>query len=62
MDKYKVGRSSYIFDNVYVLSSAGVVGPKEMKGPYSKYFDFSYDTLSISNESFEKSEIITSSI
>ena len=58
MDKHKVGRSSYIFDNVYVLSSAGVVGPKEMKGPYSKYFDFSYDTLSISNESFEKSEIM----
>lgn len=58
MDKYKVGRSSYIFDNVYVLSSAGVVGPKEMKGPYSKYFDFSYDTLNISNNSFEKSEIM----
>ena len=58
MDNGKIGRSSYIFDNVYVLSSAGVVGPKEAIGPYGKYFEHCYDKLNISNKSFEKSEII----
>ena len=56
MDKGKIGRSSYIFDNVYVLSSAGVVGPKEAIGPYGKYFEHCYDKLNISNKSFEKSD------
>ena len=39
----KIGKSSIIFENVYLKSSAVVVGPKEKKGPLEKYFDYKYD-------------------
>jgi len=53
----KVGRSSYTFNNVYLLSASSVVGPKEKDGPLGKLFDYSYDSLSINKSSFEKSEM-----
>lgn len=54
----KVGKSSYLFHNVYIKSFASVVGPKEYNGPLGSYFDKHYDSLLIDGEkSFEKSEI-----
>ena len=53
----KIGISSYIIANIYIISSSGVVGPKEKDGPLGKYFDYSYDKLLVNSKSFEKSEI-----
>ena len=54
----KVGKSSYLFHNVYIKSFSSVVGLKEYNGPIGKYFDEHFDSLLVDGEkSFEKSEI-----
>ena len=53
----KIGKSSIIFENVYLKSSAVVVGPKEKKGPLEKYFDYCFDKLNCNEKSWEKAEI-----
>lgn len=54
----KVGKSSYLFHNVYIRCFSSVVGLKEYEGPIGKYFDDHFDSLLIDGEkSFEKSEI-----
>ena len=54
----KVGKSSYLFHNVYIKSFSSVVGLKEYNGPIGKYFDDHFDSLLVDGEkSFEKSEI-----
>ncbi len=53
----KIGKSSIIFNNVYLKSSAVVVGPKEEKGPLSKYFDYTFNDLKCNEISWEKAEM-----
>lgn len=45
------------FDDVYILSSGTVVGPKEKKGPYGHYFDHAVKNCYASKKSFEDGEI-----
>lgn len=54
----KVGKSSYIFHNVYINSFSSVVGKKEHDGPIGEYFDKYYnDFLPNKEKSFEKAEM-----
>lgn len=53
----RIGKASILFDNVYLKSSAVVVGPKESKGPLEKYFDFCFEDLDCNEKSWEKAEI-----
>lgn len=54
----KVGKSSYIFHNVYINNFSSVVGKKENDGPLGAYFDKYYnDFLPNGEKSFEKAEI-----
>ena len=40
----KIGSQTIQIDgNVYILSSAAIVGPKESEGPLSEYFDLCLD-------------------
>ena len=53
-----LGKSHLIFNDVYIVSGASVVGPKEHDGPFGKYFDKHYDSLFCNDEdSFEKAEM-----
>lgn len=53
----KVGKSSYIFHNVFIVSGASVVGKKEFEGPIGSLFDKHYNDFLIGEKSFEKAEI-----
>lgn len=53
----KIGKSSYSFNGVYFDSAAVVAGPKEVRGPLGKYFDFHFLTLSCNEKSWEKAEL-----
>ena len=53
----KIGKSSLIFNNVYLKDAAVVVGPKENEGPLGQYFDYHFDDLHCGESSFEKAEI-----
>ncbi len=53
----KIGKASISFNNVYLKSSAVVVGPKENKGPLAKYFDYAFDDLKCKEKSWEKAEM-----
>lgn len=53
----RIGKASLKFENVYLKSSAVVVGPKESKGPLEKYFDYSFLKLNCNEKSWEKAEI-----
>lgn len=53
----KVGNNSIEFKNVYLNESAVVTGPLEKKGPYGKYFDYSFDDIYCNEKTFEKAEI-----
>ena len=48
---------TFKYKNVYVDSSATVVGPYEAKGPLGSLFDKSYNDLYFGESSFEKAEI-----
>lgn len=48
---------SMSFEDVYILSSGTVVGPKEKKGPYGHYFDTSVKNCYATKKSFEDGEI-----
>ena len=53
-----IGKNQLVFNDVFIVSSASVVGPKESKGPFGNYFDKCYDNLLCNNESsFEKAEM-----
>ena len=48
--------STYKFNNVYIISSATVSGPKEKEGPLCNYIDYSYDDAMAGTLSFEQGE------
>ncbi|MCK9470777.1 MAG: stage V sporulation protein AD [Bacilli bacterium] len=53
----KIGKQSFIFNDVYVGDTGVTVGPKEKNGPISEYFDFAYDDLYINQKTWDKAEI-----
>ncbi len=52
----KIGRSTWEFTQVRILSSAVAVGPKEGQGPLSNDFDIIHEDLYIGQETWEKAE------
>lgn len=44
-------------NNVYLQSASSVVGPKEVSGPYGKYFDLGIDNYYNNQKSFEEGEV-----
>ena len=53
-----IGKSSLVFENIYIKETATVVGPKEHNGPYGEFFDKYYNDLFAGGEqSFEKAEM-----
>lgn len=53
----KIGNRTVVFDNPpSILSSAGVVGPKESEGPLSREFDRVFSDSMIGQDSWEKAE------
>lgn len=46
------------FNDIYVLSSAGVGAKEEKLGPLGNYFDFCFDTLYANQKTFEDAEIV----
>ncbi len=53
----KIGKSSFVLNDVYFKDAAVVVGPKEYEGPLGQYFDYHFDDLHCGECSFEKAEI-----
>jgi len=53
----KVGKQSFIFNNVYVGETGVTVGPKEKAGPLLEYFDFAYDDLYCGQKTWDKAEM-----
>ncbi len=53
----KIGKRSLSFENkISIISSAGVVGPKEAQGPLGKSFDKCFDDSILGQDSWEKAE------
>ncbi|MFV9510739.1 stage V sporulation protein AD [Tepidibacillus sp. LV47] len=52
----QLGRSTWKFDEVRILSSAVVVGPKEGQGPLAQYFDVIHEDPYVGQETWEKAE------
>lgn len=52
-----MGKSSYIFNNVYLQNWSSVVGKKEYLGPLGPMADQHFDDLYFNNQSYEKAEI-----
>ncbi|MBE6781506.1 MAG: hypothetical protein E7540_02140 [Ruminococcaceae bacterium] len=53
----KIGKRCLIFDKkISIISSAGVVGPKEGQGPLAEYFDKCFDDSILGQDSWEKAE------
>lgn len=52
----KIGKSSLVFENVYLKSAAVVTGPKEKDGPLGDYIDLSYEDLHCNQDNWEKAE------
>lgn len=53
-----IGKNCLVFNDVYIVNSASVVGKKENDGPIGKYFDYHYNDLFADGEkSFEKAEM-----
>lgn len=48
--------STFKFNNVFIISSATVSGPKEKEGPLGNYIDYSYDDVMAGTSSFELGE------
>lgn len=53
----KIGKQSFIFNNVYLGETGVVVGPKEKLGPLGMYYDYAYEDLYCKNKTWEKSEM-----
>ena len=51
-----IGRSSWQFDNVRILSSAVAVGPKEGQGPLASDFDIIHEDMYVGQDTWEKAE------
>ncbi len=52
----KIGRQTFLFNNVYLRNGAAVVGEKEGHGPLKEYFDYILPNDKWNEESFEKAE------
>ena len=53
----KIGKQTIKFDNPpTILECASIVGPKESKGPLSKYFDQTLDDEFWGEKTWEKAE------
>ena len=44
------------FNNIFLISSATVGGPKEKEGPLGEYLDYCYDDMMANQDSYEKGE------
>lgn len=54
---FKRGKQSMVFRNKpQIIAASSIVGPKEMEGPYSKYFKYSVKDDTLGQETFEKAE------
>lgn len=53
----KIGKSSILFDDVYLFGTSCVTGPKEALGNLKNYYDYSFDNLNCGKSSWEKAEI-----
>lgn len=53
----KIGRSSIIFDNVYLKSWGTTCGPKEKDGPLGEYFDIDFADLYCEEDTWEQAEM-----
>ena len=51
------GKSSGIFENVYLNCTSTVSGPKELEGPIGKYFDKGFSNIYCDKETWEDAEI-----
>ena len=54
---HKIGKSTIVFDNVYLNETATIVGPKEYMGPLRYYYDQYYNNLDCNESSWEKAEM-----
>ena len=52
----KVGKQTFLFNNVYLQTGAAVVGTKEGQGPFKDYFDLTLKDDKWCEDSFEKAE------
>lgn len=52
----KKGNQSWIFNNISIISTGAIVGPKEGEGPLSSYFDLILEDNLAGEESWEKAE------
>ena len=48
---------TFKYNNVYINNTSTVVGPYEAKGPFSKYFDKTYDDFYFGEKSWEQAEM-----
>ena len=48
---------TFKYNNVYINETSTVVGPYEHKGPFSRYFDQSYEDLYFNEKTWEQAEI-----
>lgn len=53
----KIGKSTYKFNNVYLLNGTSICGLKEFSGPLGQYFDYHINDFIDNEKSFEKCEI-----
>lgn len=53
----RVGKSSFLFSDVYCHECSVIVGPTEMNGPLKNYFDKCINDIYFGEKSFEKAEI-----
>lgn len=53
---FSKSKATHFINNVYVLSSATVVGPDENNGPLNEYFDVYFDDYYCHQKTYEKAE------
>lgn len=52
-----IGKSSGLFEKIFLLSSAVVSGPKEYHGPLHEFIDYGYEDIYCGKSSWEQAEI-----
>lgn len=52
----RIGKQTVAIDDITIISSAAVVGPKEAQGPLAKDFDVCHNDSLLGEETFEKAE------
>lgn len=53
----KIGRQSYLFNNVYLKNTTTIIGPNEKESIVSSYVDYKSDDIYFEKKSFEEAEI-----